>query len=140
MIIRMIVEDNDFTEMLEDFANDLKKLFFQETKSNFQETKSNYENDYNPEILHQLIETEETIRQTLWAGSIKEVTEEGKILLKARLYIMWGKYVDSGEQEDRIKDYLKRDFTVSFSFNFEDKWENGEAVYYFTTADKWISQ
>ena len=133
MIIRMTVEDNDFTELLEDFANDLRKLFFQETKSN-------YENDYSPEILRQLIETEETIRQTLWADSVKEVTDEGKTLLKARLHIMWGGYVDSGEQEDRIKDYLKRDFKVDLSFKFEDKWENGEVVYYFTHADKWISQ
>ena len=53
---------------------------------------------------------------------------------------MWGKYVDSGEQEDRIKEYLKRDFKVDLSFKFEDKWENGEVVYYFTHADKWISQ
>ena len=133
MIIRMTVEDNDFTEMLEDFANDLVKLFFQETKYN-------YENDYNPEILHQLIKTEEMIRQTLWAESMSEIIEEGKTLLEARLYIMWGRYVDSGEQEDRIKDYLKRDFKVDISFNFEDKWENGEAVYYFTHAGKWISQ
>lgn len=133
MIIRMTVEDNDFTEMLEDFATDLRKLFFQETKSS-------YENDYNPEILRQLIEAEETIRQTLWAESVKEVTDEGKTLLKARLHIMWGRYVDSGEQEDGVKDYLKRDFKVDLSFNFEDKWENGEVVYYFTTADKWISQ
>ena len=36
MIIRMTVEDNDFTEMLEDFANDLRKFFFQETKSNYE--------------------------------------------------------------------------------------------------------
>lgn len=129
----MTVEDNDFTELLEDFANDLRKLFFQETKCN-------YENDYNPEILLQLIETEETIRQTLWAGSMEEVTEEGKTLLKARLHIMWGKYVDSGEQEDRVKEYLKRDFNCSFSFTFNDKWENGEVVYYFTRTDKWISQ
>lgn len=133
MIIRMTVEDNDFTELLEDFANDLVNLFFQETTYNCS-------NDYNPEILHQLIETEETIRRTLWAESMKEVTEEGKTLLKARLHIMWGRYVDSGEQEDEIKDYLKRDFKVDISFKFEDKWENGEAVYYFTHAGKWISQ
>ena len=129
----MTVEDNDFTELLEDFAGDLRKHFFQETKSA-------YENDYSPEIIRQLIETEETIRQTLWADSIKEVTDEGKTLLKARLHIMWGKYVDSGEQEDRIKDYLKRDFKVKLGFKFEDKWENGEVVYYFTGANKWISQ
>ena len=133
MIIRMTVEDNDYTELLEDFADNLKAHFFQETKSN-------YENDYNPEILHQLIETEETIRQTLWSSSAKEVTNEGKTLLKARLHIMWGKYVDSGEQEDRIKEYLKKDFKVKLGFKFEDKWENGEVVYYFTNANKWISQ
>ena len=49
MIIRMTVEDNDFTELLENFANDLRELFFQETKSS-------YENDYNPKIIYQLVE------------------------------------------------------------------------------------
>ena len=132
MIIRMTVDDNDFTELLEDFADNLREHFFQETKS--------LRDDCSPEAFHALITTEETIRQTLWADSTKEVTEEGKILLKARLHIMWGKYVDSGEQEDSTKDYLKKYFNCSFSFKFEDKWENGEAVYYFTTADKWISQ
>ena len=85
-------------------------------------------------------EIEETIRKTMWAESMDDITDEAKTLLKAKLVIIWCKYVDSTEKEDRIKEYLKRDFTCSFSFSFEDKWENGEVVYYFTTAKKWISQ
>ena len=133
MIIRMTVEDNDYTELLEDFADNLQEYLFQETKSAIKD-------NYSPEITLQLLQTEDIIRNTLWADSVKDVTDEGKTLLKARLHIMWGKYIDSGEQEDRIKDYLKKDFDCSFSFNFKDKWENGEAVYYFTHAKKWISQ
>ena len=133
MIIRMTVEDNDYTEMLEKFANNLFERLYIESSLVLNEF-------YDSETLHKLIETEETIRKTMWAESMDDITDEAKTLLKAKLVIIWGKYVDSIEQEDRIKDYLKRDFTVSFSFNFEDKWENGEVVYYFTHADKWISQ
>lgn len=133
MIIRMTVEDNDFTEMLENFAENLQEFLYQETKSSLKD-------NYSLEIFHTLLETEDAIRNTMWADSMKEVAEEGKTLLKARLHIMWGKYVDSTEKEDRTKEYLKRDFDCSFGFTFEDKWENGEAVYYFTHAQKWISQ
>ena len=133
MIVRMTVEDNDFTEMLENFANNLFERLYIESSLVLNEF-------YTPEVLHELIETEEIIRKTMWAESMNDVTDEAKTLLKAKLHIIWGKYVDSIEKEDRIKDYLKRDFNCSFGFTFEDKWENGEVVYYFTTAKKWISQ
>ena len=133
MIIRMTVEDNDFTEMLEDFADNLFERLYIESSLVLNEF-------YDPEMLHRLIEIEETIRKTMWAESMDDITDEAKTLLKAKLVIIWCKYVDSTKKEDRIKEYLKRDFTCSFSFSFEDKWENGEVVYYFTTAKKWISQ
>ena len=133
MIIRMTVEDNDFTEMLEDFADNLFERLYIESSLVVNEF-------YDPEMLHRLIEIEETIRKTMWAESMDDITDEAKTLLKAKLVSIWCKYVDSTKKEDRIKAYLKRDFTCSFSFSFEDKWENGEVVYYFTTAKKWISQ
>ena len=133
MIIRMTVEDNDFTEMLESFADNLQEFFYLETKTALKD-------NYSPEIVRTLIETEDAIRNTMWATSMKEVTDESKTLLKARLHIMWGKYIDSIEKEEIVKEYLKRNFKCSFSFNFKDKWENDEAVYYFTHAKKWISQ
>ena len=133
MIIRMTVEDNDFTEMLEDFADNLFERLYIESSLVLNEF-------YTPEVLHELIETEETIRKTMWAESMDDISDEAQTLLKAKLHIIWGKYVDSVEKEDRIKDCLKRDFNCSFGFTFEDKWENGEVVYYFTTAKKWISQ
>ena len=133
MIIRMTVEDNDYTEMLEKFADNLFEHLYIESSLVLNEF-------YDPDTLHRLIETEETIRKTMWAESMNDITDEAKTLLKAKLVIIWGKYVDSVAKEDRIKEYLKRDFDCSFSFAFEDKWENGEVVYYFTTAKKWISQ
>ena len=133
MIIRMTVEDNDYTEMLEKFADNLFERLYIESSLVLNEF-------YTPEVLHELIEIEETIRKTMWAESMDGITDEAKTLLKVKLHIIWGKYVDSIEKEDRIKAYLKRDFDCSFSFTFEDKWENGEVVYYFTTAKKWISQ
>lgn len=133
MIIRMTVEDNDYTELLEQFADNLfQKLFIESVMA--------LNKDCSAEILRTLIETEESIRKTFFADSMKDISDEDKILLKAKLHIIWGKYVDSMEKDERIKEYLKRDFNCSFSFTFEDKWENGEVVYFFTHPKKWISQ
>ena len=133
MIIRMTVQDNDFTKLLEKFADNLFERLYIESQIRLNE-------DYSPEILHTLIETEESIRKTIWAESMNDITDEQKTLLKAKLLLAWCKYIDLIEKEDRIKEYLKRDFDCSFSFQFEDKWENGEAVYYFTFAKKWVTQ
>ena len=97
MIIRMTVEDNDFTEMLEDFADNLFERLYIESSLVLNEF-------YDPEMLHRLIEIEETIRKTMWAESMDDITDEAKTLLKAKLVIIWCKYVDSTEKEDRIKE------------------------------------
>ena len=99
MIIRMTVEDNDYTKMLEKFADNLFERLYIESSLVLNEL-------YDPETLHRLIEIEETIRKTMWAESMDDITDEAKTLLKAKLVIIWGKYVDSVEKEDRIKEYL----------------------------------
>ena len=133
MIIRMTVEDNDFTELLEDFTGDLREHFFQYTRSYLKDS-STFDNFYD------IFETEEKIRRAMWAQAPDVPDNASLNALEERLHTLWDKYIDSGEQEDNEKESLKRDFKVSFGFKFEEKWENGEVIYYFTTADKWISQ
>ena len=93
----------------------------------------NVENGY-------IFECEEIIRRAMWAQGPEVPDNISLNALEERLHTLWGNYVDSGEQESAEKELLKRDFKISFGFNYQEKWENGEVVYYFTTANKWISQ
>ena len=72
------------------------------------------------------------------------LTKEDRVLLRAAVFLEWCDYLDSlpvdDEMDAETKEYLKKNFVVSVSFRFTDKWENGEVVYYFTTNQKWISQ
>lgn len=72
------------------------------------------------------------------------LTDEDKVLLREAVFLEWCDYLDSlpvdDEMDAETKEYLKKNFVVSVSFRFTDKWENGEVVYYFTTNQKWISQ
>ena len=133
MIIRMTIEDNDYTELLEDFVEDLREHFFQYSKKYLADS-STFDNFYD------IFECEEVLRKTMWAQSPRDLTFSGPELLKQRLHELWSDYVDSGEQEPDEKALLKKDFKTDLSFTYEEKWENGEVVYYFTTANKWISQ
>ena len=133
MIIRMTVEDNDYTELLEDFVDNLREHFFQYSK-NYLADSSTFDNFYD------IFECEENIRRAMWAQGPKVPDNISLNALEERLHILWGNYVDSGEQESAEKELLKRDFKTSFGFNYQEKWENGEVVYYFSTANKWISQ
>ena len=71
----MTVEDNDFTELVENFANSFKKRFYEATKSALKD-------NHSPEIALILIETEDIIRNALWAESMKSITDEAKLYLK----------------------------------------------------------
>lgn len=68
------------------------------------------------------------------------LTDEDKVVLRAAVFLEWCDYVDKLQNRDGTKEYLKKNFEVSVGFDFTDKWENGEVVYYFTTNQKWISQ
>lgn len=130
MILRITVGDNDFTEELEQFANDPEgsaylmkacklendkltqdeKLVLFSKAERFRELFYNTEK-YTPELAAELCEM---IKQN-WENFVNHVMTNHP----------WWDEVES----KRIKEYLIRDFRVKFQKSFTPKWENGEVVY-----------
>lgn len=138
MIIRLTVNDNDFSGHLEHFATNLytklsmltdrliatmddKDLMIQEHK-NWQRTL---------ELLNPNITTEATI------------TEEDKLWLTERVKLTCKLWVEQRVREGFMEEdeaLSVEDLEVTIGYDFKDMWENGEAVYYFSTANVIICQ
>jgi hypothetical protein len=132
MIIRMTVKDNSFTNLIENFADNLfDKLYFSRKKPDNVDAQTWVE-DYL--IPHQ------KVQNLLNPNIIQTLSEGEKFILCNQVYILWLNYVNDVVNERHTRDYLKTEFEVSISYTYTDTWENGEAVYYFTTHRKWFSQ
>lgn len=138
MIIRMTLEDNDCTQDIEKFA---KKLF---DRLYWSKDVSFYDNDYTK--WYQAYKVQEELQKLLNPNITQSLTDEDKMTIRAKVFLEWFDFVDSlnlkeyGEDEARIKEYMRKNFDCSVSYDFKDKWENGEVVYYFTTNQKYITQ
>lgn len=127
MILRITVEDNDFTEALENFASDLDLFAY---------TKKLSEENAPVEVVYDFIRSQDRFR-TLFYQTNKYTPELANELCEMirhnwELYV---KYVmpnhewwDEADAE-RIKGYLIRDFKVKFQKSLTPKWQNGEVVY-----------
>ena len=130
MILRITVGDNDFTEELEQFAEDpegtayfLKaarldnseltqdeKLALGKRLDRFRELFYGVDK-YTPELAAELCEM---VKQN-WENFVNHIMCD---------HDYW-----SEEDSKRIKGYLIRDFKVKFQKSLTPKWENGEVVY-----------
>lgn len=130
MIIKMTVNDNDFTQSLENFCENLfvKLCFRQDPKEITDETISKH------------YETQREVLRILNPNITSELTDEDKLVIRFVVFEVWCNHIDEQNMSEHTKKYLKDNFKCSVSFDFKDEWENGEAVYYFTTNQKWITQ
>lgn len=134
MIIKMTVHDNDHTQLIERFADKLYNRIY------FSPVPRRASKEASIEEQLELIHTEREIQKLLNPNITERLTVEDKTLLKAAVFLNWCDFVDSCSKKDSTKEYLKKNFRVSISYTFKDRWENSEAVYYFTTGQKWLSQ
>jgi hypothetical protein len=130
MILRITVGDNDFTEELEQFAEDPvgmtyffkaarldNELLTQDEKLELGKRLTRCEelfyriDKYTPELASELCEM---VKQN-WENFVN--------------YIMCDHDYWTEEDSKRIRDYLIRDFKVKFQKSLTPKWENGEVVY-----------
>ena len=130
MILRITVNDNDFTEELEQFAKDpegaayLLKACKIENTSLTQDEKLDlfnradrfrelfyYVDKYTPEITTELCE----MVKKNWENYVNYVMPDHE---------WWNE-----DDKIRIRKYLIRDFKVKFQKSLTPKWENGEVVY-----------
>ena len=130
MILRITVGDNDFTEELEQFANDPvgTAYFFKAARLD----NESLTQDEKLELSKRLTRCEELFYRT------DKYTPELAAELCEMIKQNWANFVnyimcdhDHWNEEDskRIRSYLIRDFKVKFQKSLTPKWENGEVVY-----------
>ena len=130
MIIKLTVHDNDFTERVEIFAQDLfsKIYWYDEQKEN--ETIEDKLEEINLKNKIQSLMNEQN-----------QLSKEDKKFICDLVKKLWEQYIDNEKYyQPHTKDYLKNNFRVNISYNFKDKWENGENVYYFTAQKVSLTQ
>ena len=130
MIIRLSVNDNDYTEELEKFALSLNNLI------RFLE----YPTNASLEEMEQAIERKEKIDQILNQDTLKKYATFKEISWLENVVVdAWKEYltkhVDVNEGR-HIYDALE----VDIEYYFVESDENGEAVYYFTKTGRFITQ
>ena len=127
MILRITVEDNDFTEELEQFASDLELFAY---------TRKLDHDRCSIDVIYNHITSINRFRE-LFYGTDKYTPELADELCNM-IRKHWEIWVNNcmlnhsyWNEEDvaRIKSYLIRDFKVKFQKSLTPKWENGEVVY-----------
>ena len=131
MIIRMTVRDNDFTDILERFANNLlERIYYVPPMPETSNPIEWYETIVKPQIEIQKISDNDT----------PFTSRDDLLLLTVKIKMVWHDFVQTLNRPSETKIYLDKHFEVDIRNKYEDCWENGEVVYYFTNAQKWISQ
>ena len=106
MIIRLSVQDNDYTRPLKHFAATLMT------------------NIYAVDNCHHI----NRLLQIMNPNTDDPITEDDKEFLIELINQLFDEFFKKSEYFD----YLKKNFQCSIGYLFEDMWENGEAVYLFT--------
>ena len=134
MIVKYTFNDNDFTQVIEEYLNDFGPfyVFNYPTAQGLDEFKKLLEkyNDYNDKYYMEKDITKE---------EYKEIKKKLHTILKANIIQYMtsikpnsGWSTDGMEAEDLIRNlkYLINNIKVSIVKSVPDQWENGEVVYY----------
>ena len=132
MIIRMTVNDNDFTEVVEDFAKNLYGHLFAIPSPD----------NYKPgEYVEKVIRPKDKLRQILNPNNLDKPTKEDKAFVCECVRKAWEAYLyNRYYSTDSNLGYLLKEFRVSTTYTMHDKWENGEVVYCFITQRVCLTQ
>lgn len=127
MILRITVNDNDFTEELEEFASDLDM---------YEYTRKLAAEGCSGDTLYDYIKSEERFRELFY--QTEKYTPELAAELCEHIKKNWELWVTkcmkdhewwSDDDKVQVRESLIRDFSVKFQKSLTPKWENGEVVY-----------
>lgn len=134
MIIRMTVNDNDFGYVLDRMmahfyhaVTDAPYIGIEIGKSDFEATSKALDEVWR-------------LNSIMNPNNDDPRTKEDLEFLVENVKKAFNNIVDKSSEEDSTKDYLKRNLKVEILTSVEDKWENGEAYYWFQHSGKYISQ
>lgn len=134
MIISITVNDNDFTSTLEEFI--LSKI---QLGDKFKDSlaEGNFKEEEKEEML-------DTFKMDRKIATLKtepsNISGIGQLKLVEDYYKRLFKYYVEKYVAKSNKDYLLKNVDIKTSFTYEDKWENGEVVYYFVKTKMVFSQ
>ena len=128
MIIKATFNDNDFTHLLEGFFKNFWKYIFLLTEKDLNDLhKSLIANDKYHEF-------EKLYKKT--GENSKSLSDEDKeqVLNYIKANIL--EYINKNSKENY--EYLEKNLEISFVKSVQDKWQNGEVIYFFTMADTYL--
>lgn len=131
MIIRLSVNDNDFTQQIEPYVKNFVCYIRELMPEQNLGENSTFEEVYNWR------KKDKEINRLMNPNSSVVLTDKDKKFIVDQVKRTFGVYCDNHFDEDTAN-YLKKGLNVKVLTRIEDKWENGEAVYWFQHADKYI--
>ena len=131
MIIRLTVEDNDFTEQIERYMKNFV-LYIREMMPE-QDLGENptFEQVYAWRL------RDKKINSIMNPNITSTLTDKDKKYIVQQVKNTFATFCDNHFDEDTAE-YLKKKLDVRVLSRMEDKWENGEVLYWFQHADKYI--
>lgn len=131
MIIRITVNDNDFTEQIEKYMKNFV-LYIREMmpEQDLGENPS-FEDVYAWRL------RDKRINGIMNPNITASLTEKDKKYIVQQVHKTFGVFCDNHFGKD-MADYLKKKLNVKVLSRMEDKWENGEVFYWFQHADGYI--
>ena len=131
MIIRLTVEDNDFTEQIERYMKNFV-LYIREMMPE----QDLGENPTFEEVYAWRLR-DKRINGIMNPNITSVLTNKDKTFIINQVKKTFGTFCDNRFDENTAE-YLKKKLNVRVLTRMEDKWENGEAFYWFQHADKYI--
>lgn len=131
MIIRLSVNDNDFTQQIEPYVKNFVCYIRELMPEQDLGENPTFEEVYNWR------QRDKEINRLMNPNSSVVLTDKDKKVIVSQIKRTFGVYCDNHFDKD-TSNYLKKGLNVKVLTRIEDKWENGEAIYWFQHADKYI--
>ena len=131
MIIRLSVNDNDFTQQIEPYVKNFVCYIRELMPEQDLGESPTFEEVYNWRQRYK------EINRLMNPNSSVVLTDKEKRVIVSQIKRTFGVYCDNHFDKDTAN-YLKKGLNVKVLTRIEDKWENGEAIYWFQHADKYI--
>ena len=131
MIIGLSVNDNDFTQQIEPYVKNFVCYIRELMPEQDLGENPTFEEVYNWR------QRDKEINRLMNPNSSVVLTDKDKRVIVSQIKRTFGVYCDNHFDKDTAN-YLKKGLNVKVLTRIEDKWENGEAIYWFQHADKYI--
>lgn len=131
MILRISFNDNDFTQVIEEFLDDChcdRMCMMMTLSSKYKDDVQQYVQK-SKEIMDLGFELNSMDRY-----NSDQIDKFIKIFRESFLY-----WISTKKQFEDSESYLKQTLNISCVSNVKSKWHNGEVVYWFTSFGKYIT-